>query len=160
MTSIINFFANSDDLDRSVLKPLSHIASGWELIWDQTANKYVEENGNYSKLINQLITELDEVEPPQNYHDNEDTLANYVVNKLRWNISKNKGRWTGADYESILTQGGFSDPDEKDLIKAAAGRIRSAMNFGRTHYDDMETGHQKMLATVMTVILYHRMNLI
>jgi hypothetical protein len=147
-------------LNQAVLKPLSHISIGWELTWDQPFQKYREENGNYSKLVNRLINELEKVTPPQKYHDNEDTLANYLITRLGWNITKVKGSWTGTDYASILAQGGFRDAEETDLIKAAAGRIRYAINFGQVHFDDMEAGHQKTLAIVMTIILYHRLNLI
>lgn len=157
MNNTINdFLANSEEIDFSVLKPLSYINTGWELTWDAIKNKYFEEDGNFSKLLNELIEKLGKELPPIRYHDNEDTLAEYVKQNLNWDIQKVGSRWTGEDYETILTQGGFSDVDEKNLIKAAAGRIKAAMDFGQIHFDDMEKSHKSILASVLTIILYHR----
>lgn len=62
----------------------------------------------------------------------------------------------GADYDSILEQGGFHDIDEANLVAAAAGRVRAALERGQMHWDDMEDSHRRMLAAVLSVILYHR----
>lgn len=70
--------------------------------------------------------------------------------------SKKGSRWIGADYASILEQGGFKDSDQLDLIQAAAGRVHAAFDFGQTHFDEMDDGHQTMLAALMTIIIYHR----
>jgi hypothetical protein len=94
--------------------------------------------------------------PPKRYHDNEDVLANHVIETMKWPIRKEKGRWIGADYHSILEQGGFQDVDQKELIAAAAARIRAAIMCGQKHFDQMEESHQKMLSAVLSTILYHR----
>ncbi|CAN5574865.1 hypothetical protein BH11BAC3_BH11BAC3_43840 [soil metagenome] len=153
---ITSFFANSEELDFLVLRPLSHINIGWELTWDSKKNHYIEEDGNFSKLLNDLVSELGKELPPTRYHDNEDTLAEYVKQNLNWDMHKIGSHWTGGDYETILTQGGFSDIDEKNLVTAAAGRIKAAMDFGQAHFDDMEKSHKKILTSVLTIILYHR----
>ncbi|EBF8391669.1 hypothetical protein NBB52_05625 [Salmonella sp. NW1172] len=57
---------------------------------------------------------------------------------------------------SILEQGGFSDEDQKNLCLSIAGRIRAAINRHQFHFDDMEKSHQKILADVIAIILYHR----
>jgi hypothetical protein len=43
-----------------------------------------------------------------------------------------------------------------DLVLAAAGRIRSAIIRGQFRFDEMEKAHQKILAGVLSCILYHR----
>jgi hypothetical protein len=153
------FFAWSDGvLDRAVLRPLSHITLNWELTWNHTTKCYEPEDDSFASLLNKTIDELAETEPPARYHDNEDRLAHYLIETLGWPIRKERGRWIGADYDSILEQGGFEDIDQSELLQAAAGRIHAALDRAQRHFDDMEESHQRMLATVLTVILYHRGN--
>jgi hypothetical protein len=151
------FFGNSNaTLDHIVLRPLSHIMTNWELRWDAEAEQYVHEDDSFVLLLNQMISDLANANPPARYHDNEDALAQYVIQDLNWKISKQGGRWIGADYEFILEQGGFRDVDQAELLTAAAGRIHAALNRGQLHFDDMEESHQRMLGAVLSVILYHR----
>lgn len=152
-----SFFARSDSLDREVLRPLSHILPNWETTWNAAEQKYSEEDGSYAAELNALIDELAAATPPAKYHDNEDRLAEYVVKHLKWPIRKEGKRWVGEDYDLILQQGGFHDIDERDLVLATAGRIRAAIDRGQTHYDQMEKSHRRMLAAVLSTILYHRM---
>lgn len=149
------FFDNSIWLQRYALRPLSHIEPDWELVWDDENDCYLEEDGTLAKELNHLIQEIASTPPPVNYHDNEDALAYYLVDK-GWPITKINGRWDYPDYERILEQGGFSDTDEKNLVKAASGRTHAAMDFDQYEFDDMEDGHMKILASVIAVILYHR----
>lgn len=153
---ILDFFKKSDQLDYLALGPLSHIRGNWELVWDYEENKYKEEEDSYARMVNTLILELGECNPPNNYHDNEDRLAEYVKANLKWSIRKENGRWTGMNYERILEQGGYGDINERELVLAAAGRIYAAIKRGQLHFDDMEPSHQRMLASVVAVILYHR----
>jgi hypothetical protein len=150
------FFANSDLLDREVLRPLSHIYGNWELDWNKETNEYMAEEGSYASLLNKLIAEIDSTSPPARYHDNEDRLAEYVREHLKWKIHKEDNRWVGEDYEWIIEQGGFDDLNEQHLIQAAAGRVRAATDHGQKHYDEMEESHRLMLAAVLSIILYHR----
>lgn len=143
-------------IDHEVLRQLSHITIYWELTWDSRNNRYEEEPGSFANVLNALIQDLTNVVPPKKYHDNEDRLAEYVIKELKWNIRKKGNIWIGADYESILSHGGFNDIDEKELVLAAAGRIAAAIARGQLHYDEMEESHRKMLGAVLTVILYHR----
>ena len=156
MPSQTDFFNNSDGLDRLVLRPLSHISLNWELTWDRNNQQYLEEENSFAKSLNKLIEELRVITPPLSYYNNEDILANYVVANLKWPIQKIGGRWIGADYQSILEQGGHHDLDENNLILAASGRIKAAIKFGQKHFDDMEPSHKEMLAAVMAIIIYHR----
>lgn len=149
-------YSEAYSLDAMVLKQLEHIRGNWELMWDHDEDKYLEEDNSYAALLNSLIEELGSVTPPEKYHDNEDRLAEYVKDRLGWNISKVGNRWVGVDYLSILEQGGFSDDDEKDLVLAAAGRIVAARDRGQMHFDEMENSHKKILADVLSIILYHR----
>lgn len=153
---IKDFFANSETLDYQVLRQLAHLDIRWELIWDDEAKEYVREEGNFSGVLNDLITELATTNPPAKYHDNEDALAEYVKQNLKWNISKVGNRWVGEDYESILEQGGFDDVDQTHLINAAAGRIKGAIDRNQKRFDDMEESHRKILSGVLAIILYHR----
>lgn len=154
--AIRDFFAWSDRLDYDVLRPLSHIRANWELWWDAASQRYDTEDDSYAADLNSLIDELARTPPPARYHDNEDGLAEYVTAKLKWPISKVKGRWVGADYASILEQGGFGDIDQQGLLAAAAGRIHAAIRYGQRHFDEMERSHRHMLAAVLTIIFYHR----
>lgn len=128
----------------------------WELTWDFEEEKYLEEEGSYAALLNELLKELENVTPPACYHDSEDRLAEYVLEHLKWPIYKVGTRWVGADYESVIEQGTFHDLNEQDLILAAAGRIRSALMRGQKHFDNMEPSHRRMLAAVLSVILFRR----
>lgn len=151
-----SFFSNSEWVDYKVLRPLSHIHENWELQWDAINNSYTVEENSFAEALNSLIKELEQVNPPARYHDNEDCLAEFVRDGLKWSIYKVGSRWIGADYESILEQGGFNDIDEANLLLATAGRIKAAQARNQHHFDDMEESHQRMLATVLSVILYQR----
>ncbi len=152
------FLKNAEILDHFVLRPLDHIRANWELTWDEDAKKYLKEEDSFSELLNQLMDELEDKNPPLKYHDNEDRLAEYVIKHLGWKIKKVGKRWIGEEYPVILEQGGFHDIDQEDLVLAAAGRIKAAIERGQVHFDDMEKSHRKILAGVLSVILYHRMN--
>lgn len=151
-----SFFYNSEDLDAMVLRPLSHIKGNWELTWDDSTKAYAPEEDSFAEQLNNLIIEIEQTIPLATYHDNEDILLQYVKDKLNWQVSKVNGRWVGNDYQSILEQGGFSDIDEKNLILAAAGRMGTAIKLGQVHFDDMEEGHKKIFAAVLSILLYHR----
>ena len=153
-----DFFAWSETLDYLVTRPLSHIAGNWELTWDHNSREYEPEEGSFAFLVNQMIEDIAVTMPPERYHDNEDRLAEHVIAHLKWPIRKVGNRWIGADYESILEQGGFSDFDQADLLTAAAGRVHAALDRGQNHFDDMEQSHRSMLAGVLAIILYHRSN--
>jgi len=152
----MDFFKRSDCLDYTVLRQLSHILPNWELSWDFENNKFEIEEDSYAEKLNDLINELDKIKPSRRYHNNEDFLAEYVQRTLNWGIEKVGNRWINEDYHGILEQGGFGDRDEENLVKAAAGRIHLAKKKGQNHFDEMEEGHQKMLAYVLAIILYHR----
>jgi hypothetical protein len=153
---IENFFYKSSYLDLLVLKPLWHIREIWDLSWDDKTKRYLVEEDSFGAEINALITELENASVPENYHENEDKLAEYVAEKLNWQIKKIGQRWTEADYKSILEQGGFGDIDEQNLVLAASGRIHAAIKFGQSHFDKMEDGHMNILANILSIILYHR----
>ena len=131
----------------------------WELAWDRKTSTYFVEENSYAGLLNDLLTELDNSNPPSRYHDNEDCLAKFVVEHLKWPINKIGNRWVGADYDSILEQGGLHDVDEANLLLAAAGRIQVAKRLGQTHFDEMEESHRRMLGAVLAIILYCRTDL-
>ncbi|EAV1383811.1 hypothetical protein EVD11_26205, partial [Salmonella enterica] len=118
--------------------------------------KFEQEEDSYAEIINELLTELSLLQLPKSYHDNEDELAEYCKQYLRWPIFKSGTFWRGMEYVSILEQGGFSDEDQKNLCLSIAGRIRAAINRHQFHFDDMEKSHQKILADVIAIILYHR----
>jgi len=156
----MDFFSRSYYLDKEVLRPLSHIMGNWELTWDAEEQKYVEEEGSYAGLLNQLIVEIGKAHPPKRYHDNEDRLGEYVQKHLNWGILKKGKWWIGCDYVSLIQQGGFGDTDQADMFLAAAGRIHAAKKRGQLHYDVMEESHRRILGVVITAILYHRTHLI
>lgn len=126
------------------------------MTWDDALERYIVEGDSFASKVNELIEQLGAVEPPLKYHDNEDRLAEYVKSNLKWQIQKTGNRWVGEDYSSILEQGAFNDIDREELLRAAAGRIRAAIDRGQLHFDQMEWFHRKMLADVIAIILYHR----
>lgn len=148
------FFAQSDYLDYMVLRPLSHITPNWETVW--SADRYELETDSFAGDLNEIIDQIAASPRPDRYHDNEDRLAERVLNELKWPIQKKGGRWVGADYQSILEQGAFRDIGQKELAIAAAGRVHMAQDYGQTHFDEMDDAHMAMLAALMTVMIYHR----
>lgn len=154
-----DFFAESDYLDHSVLRPLSHIRANWELTWDTETSTYFVEEDSYAGLLNDLLIELEHSRPPSRYHDNEDCLANFVIEHLKWPLKKRGHRWVGVNYDSILEQGGGHDVDQANLLSAAVGRIHVAKTLGQTHFDHMEKSHRRMLGAVLAIILYWRSDL-
>lgn len=158
MVNAKNFFANSNQFDTLALRQLSHINGNWELTWDKLKNEYIPEDDSFAEMVNELLDQFSRLNPPSKYHDNEDRLAEYVRAKLNWNVQKVGHRWIGNEYASILEQGGFSDIDQDELCLAAAGRIQAAIRRCQLHFDDMEMFHQKMLADVIAIILYQRIN--
>jgi len=152
------FFYYSDYLDLCVLKPLEHILPHWELIWDDDRYRYEHEDQSLAEALEKLIIEISATVPPPKYHDHEDRLAEFMIGRMGWKIKKKNGRWIGSDYESILEQGSFKDIDQKELIMAAAGRIKAALDLNQMHFDDMHESHRKMLGAILAIILYHRSN--
>jgi hypothetical protein len=153
---IKDFFRWSDVFDRMVTRPLSHIKGNWELTWNHDTQSYEEENDSFARIINELIVELSELNPPLKYHDNEDRLVEYCKESLGLKIQKIGNRWVGSDYGFVLEQGGSKDLNEENLSLAACGRIKAAIDRGQLHFDEMEEFHRKMLADVIAIILYHR----
>ncbi|MFC3023596.1 hypothetical protein ACFODT_07140 [Vibrio zhugei] len=70
---VVNFFANSESILDYVLKPLEHIRSNWDVIWD--CDKYLEEENSFGAELNALINEIAETKAPDNYHKYEDKVA-------------------------------------------------------------------------------------
>lgn len=156
MSKLIEFFRHSELLDALSLRQLSHMKHNWELTWDDEREQYEPEEDSFAQKVNDLIVELSDIKPPRRYHDHEDRLAQHVIDRLGWDIRKVGARWVGQDYPSILEQGAFGVEAQKELLLAAAGRIKAAIRLGQRHFDDMEESHRKMLADVLAVILYHR----
>jgi len=151
-----SFFDDSDLLLELVLLPLEHIRSNWDLYWDDDEYKYVEEEYSFARELNELIFQIASVIPPNNYHMHEDKVAIYF-NKNDWaNIEKNGRYWTGEEYRIILEQGGFDDWEQSDLVLAAAGRVKAAIDRGQNSIEAMENTHCKMLCIILSIILYHR----
>lgn len=155
---VVEFFENSMNLDRQVTRQLSHIRFNWELTWNMHLAAYENEEDSFAGLLNALVHELSELKPSAKYHDSEDRLAQHCKEKMGWDIKKQNRYWVGADYPSILEQGSFDDIDQEELCLAASGRIKAAFKFGQVHFDQMEMGHQIMLADVIAIILYHRVD--
>lgn len=152
----INFFQWSDWFDSRVTKQLAHVKSNWELTWDNCNKQYEPEEDSFAYMVNDFIIELSKISPPKKYHDNEDRLAEYCKSKLKWDIKKQGNRWVGAPYPVILEQGAYEDINQQELLFSISGRVKAALNHNQMHFDDMEEGHQIMLADVITVFLFHR----
>ncbi len=155
-TELINFIKHSELFDYMVTRPLAHILPNWELMWDDDTNRFTPEEDSFAEKVNEMLDELVSTPIPDKYHDNEDVLAEHIQKYLNWNIVKVHGRWISCDYQAILNQGSFGDEDQKNLLAATKGRIAAAIQHGQTKFDDMEYGHQRILAMVLASILYHR----
>lgn len=155
---ITQFFNDSDSLDYSVTKKLAHIACNWELTWDENSNQYKPEENSFAKMLNELIKDLANNKIPKNFHENEDIIANHVIQFLNWNIFKEGNRWKGEEYAVILSQGGFHDINQMELMKSAAGRINDAIQNEKFYFDEMEEGHHNILGDILAILLYHRWN--
>lgn len=157
LSTIHAFFACSELVDHEVLRPLSHILPNWELRWDADRNTYISEVKSFAALFICLVNELENTSPPSKYHDNEDALAELVQRNLNWGIEKqgrisvnrNGGRLAPDDYVVTMEQGAFGDADQRELVLAAAGRIRAAQDRGQLHYDCVEESHRRILAGVL-----------
>ena len=153
---IIAFFAQSDFLDRFVLRPLAHIAGNWEATWGGVDVGYLPEENSFAADLNAVIHLIADHPRPARYHDHEDRLAELVLNELKWPIQKKAGRWIGHDYEMILENGALHAFSSRELIAAACGRVHAALDFGQDHFDVMEERHQQILAAILTIIIYCR----
>ena len=159
-TEIKDFFANSKLLDYMVLRPLSHINGNWELTWDSNTQEYQREPDTFAGLLIDLINELSTTPLSDlKYHLNEDKLAEYAKKTLNWDIKKDKNRWVGSDYISILQQGGFMDVEEQCLVQSAIGRIKEAIKRKQLKFDEVEKSHRLILSAILTSILYLRIDL-
>ncbi len=154
--SVRAFFASSSWLDQLVLRPLSHIAPNWEVRWDEGLKRYRPEVGSFAEDLNRVAELVATCQRPLKYHEQEDILAENVVRELKWPVQKKNGRWQGEEYAAVLEQGAFDDLDQRNLIAAAVGRVHAALDVGQKHFDDMEDGHFYMLATLLSIIIYHR----
>lgn len=153
---ILIFFGLSNMFDHMVTRQLSHIKENWELTWNNKENMFNPEENSYAEIINNLLIELSNLAPPSNYHDNEDKLAEYCKDSLNWPIYKVGKFWRGMEYVCILEQGSFNDENQINLLLSIAGRLRAAINRNQLNFDDIEKSHQKILADVIAIILYHR----
>ena len=155
---LITFVKKNELFDYMVTRPLDHILPNWELLWDDNANRFRVEEDSFAEKVNEMLDELLSIPSPDNYHANEDVLAEYVKAHLNWDIAKAHGRWISCDYRAVINQGSFGDEAQKSLLAAAKGRIEAAIQHGQTKFDDMEYGHQRILAMVLASILYQRNN--
>src|SRR3546814_13358936 len=93
-------------------------------MWDDGSASYIAEDDSDADLLNRLIEDIARARPPARYHDNEDRLAHFVISKLKWPISKRGTFWVGADYPSIIEQGGFDDVAQTDLLQIGRASCR------------------------------------
>ncbi|WP_289289475.1 hypothetical protein [uncultured Muribaculum sp.] len=155
---LIKFVKHSELFDYMVTRPLWHILPNWELTWDDNTDHFIPEEDSFAEKVNEMLDELIVTPITDNYHDNEDILAEHVQQNLNWNIIKVHGWWISCDYQDVINQGSFGDEEQKNLLSAAKGRIETAIKHGQSNFDDMEYGHQRILAMVLASILYQRSN--
>ncbi len=110
------FFKQSELFDYMVTRPLSHIVPNWELTWNLKENRVEPEEDSLAEEVNRLLDEISEVQPPKEYHANEDVLAEYVKSHLNWNIYKKGKRWESSDYEAIIN-GDFTNLEKYKISK-------------------------------------------
>jgi hypothetical protein len=163
--AVMHFFGKSQWLDRSVLRPLSHIAMSWELRRTETVGVFMEEEDSLAVLMNQLILDISRATPPADYHAHEDAVIRLREGIDNGAIYQEGRRWrdrkTGeplhkSSISSLMEQASIRYEDVPDLVLAAAGRVATALKFGDANFDDLDNGHADMLAEVLTVIIFIR----
>ncbi len=150
------FFDNSEYLLELSLIQLEHIRSNWDLYWDDSNMRYSEEEDSFAKELNELIIDIASAEPPKHYHDNEDILVGFYNQNCQDKAYKEGNLWKGEGYKTILEQGGFEDYQQADMVQAAAGRVKAALDRSQYNIDSMEKGHRQILCDIIANILYHR----
>lgn len=151
-----DFFENSDFLDIMVLKPLSHIRPDWELSWYGSIDEYKPSVDSFAYELQQLIYEIEACVAPDDYHLHEDIVIKSTPQEFNEEVYKQGRLWIGQSYQILLQNGGLFDDDAKNLVMATAGRIAVAKRHGQLHFDQMDFSHQKILAIIMALVLYHR----
>jgi hypothetical protein len=161
----LDYFAQSEMLDYTVLRPLDHVFGNWELIWDSAEYKYRPEEDSFADHINILIQEIASSIPPDNYHYYENKLAEMYDAVKRGELKlDNSGKiWINAStgcrvskewVGHMIEQSRSGSDSLPDLVLAASGRVAASMKHGISHFDELDHGHMEMLAIVMMVILF------
>ena len=160
--AVISFFSHSELLAHEVLRPISHVRENWELFPGKT-EPYEVEQDSFSSELNTLIKEISVTTPPKNYHKFENNVASYMTairdgeyelkNGIWWDHNSGK-KLNIETLEFVLEQGSSGWVAAPELVSAAAGRVKAALHYGQQHYDAMEPGHRKMLAILLTIILF------
>jgi len=161
------FFANSDWLDRAVLRPISHVAGNWELTWNTHADRYEPESDSLADHLNVLIHDMAASKPPADYHHYENKLAiSYDdVKSGRFKLNRSRKLWIDTATNlpvskdmvgHMIEQATCGHYDVPDLVLSAAGRVATSLRFGVSHFDDLDDGHLEMLSVIMTDILFRR----
>ena len=165
--AVVSFFGRSNWLDEFVLRPLSHIASCWELRRTGTIGVFMEEEESLAGLMNTLIGDISMATPPADYHGHEDAVirlrngpenSSIYLEGKRWRDRRTGEPLGKSAIGGLLEQAAIGYDDVPDLILAAAGRVAVALKFGQANFDDLDDGHSDMLSEVLTVILFIRAN--
>ncbi|MEO9168505.1 MAG: hypothetical protein ABI230_08890 [Aestuariivirga sp.] len=164
--NVVDFFSSSDLLDHDALRPLSHIKFSWELT-SGDSDIYRPEDDSFAVDLNMLISQIAGASPPANYHYYENSAARlyaylnsdrYALIKGFWCDAPSGIRLSSEEVCGMLEQATAGQDDVPSLVLAAAGRVNAALRFGQTHYDEMEVGHRLMLAGLITIILFRRVD--
>ena len=158
---MIEFFYKSELLDYEILRGLSHILPNWEIRWNDNTKFIIIEEDSFWNELNKLFHELDVIFKSnkyieEDYHKYEDILADYVKDNLNWNIDKINWLWNWADYRSIIEYWWFKDLNQEYLILSLYWRIQKSKFYGIYRYDDLDNWHRKMIANLISVIIYQR----
>jgi hypothetical protein len=164
--NVLAFFDQSDWLDYTSLRPISHVASNWELIRTDNGNPlYEEEENSLAAHLNVLIDQIAAVNPPTDYHAFENGLASSYDDAINGRYFLQGKLWhdrqTGQSIEKdtvghMMEQASSGSDDAPGLVFAAAGRVATAMRHGVSHFDDLDRGHMEMLAIVLMTLLFRR----
>ncbi|MFN7310785.1 MAG: hypothetical protein ACK5T0_05370 [Vampirovibrionales bacterium] len=164
---VLNFFANSDFLDRVVLRPIDHLGYDWELTWDSDKQEYKPEQNSLAEHLNILIRDIASATPEKYYHTLENKWIELFSDVKQGAYKLNSNRlWVDSLTDEpvpkdmlghMLEQATCCYEDIPDLITAVAGRVQTSMGRGKkTHFDQLDNGHMQMIGIIMTVILFRR----
>ncbi len=164
--SVRAFFEHSDWLDYTTLRPIWHVAFNWELISASDDELlFEEEEDSLAAHLNVLIEQMAATAPPLDYHAFENEIASqyesavsgrYYLKGKFWFDRQTEMPIAKDDVGHMMEQASCGSDDIPGLVHAAAGRVATAMAYGNSHFDDLDSGPMEMLAIVLMTILFRR----
>ncbi|CAG9001425.1 MAG: hypothetical protein CENE_03445 [Candidatus Celerinatantimonas neptuna] len=144
------FFANSQQLDILVLKPLNKIQPNWLLNWDDENRIYVQTPDCFACKINYLIDCIQAAPYSINYTDQQQQLMSHLISlplpKTVFELNQ--------CYILLLKNGFYIDKWGQDLISLLSTLVNRLQHIGFLHFDHLDDRMQKKTSLLMSLILF------